>query len=149
MRIADAATGGHDGRVGRRWDATHEVWRDVRELAREAFTRPERVHYPYIRCDRCGRVGPHMSIARSGSFHVTERGIAGVTTPPETVCPLCRHAQPRTVGDELPGTVEVACAFRWGLRLGWRRCATVHAVPAEATLIACPVCGTLRHRPGR
>ena len=70
-----------------------------------------------------------------------------MSTPPETVCPLCRHAQPRTVGDELSGTVEVRCGFRWGLRLGWRRCATVHTVPADAALIACPVCGTLTTGP--
>ncbi|MGH3616010.1 MAG: hypothetical protein ACRDRK_26145 [Pseudonocardia sp.] len=81
-----------------------------------------------------------MTVARRlGSLRFTERGVVdAVATPPETVCPLCDHAQPRTVGDELPAAVEVACRYRRGVLGGWRRCATTHSVPADAVLVVCP-----------
>jgi len=113
------------------------------------FARPGPMRYPYVRCDRCGRVGVRTSYAQSVSFRPAPDGRRFTTevTPPETVCRLCGHTQPRAVGDELPGTVEVTCAFRWGLRGGWRRCDTTHTVPADAALVVCPACGTLAAGP--
>lgn len=155
--------------MGRRWDVARSACREIREFVgelRDELRRPAPVYRPYIRCDRCGRVAPRLTEAHTTTFVVDARQAAGrrftsTSTPPETVCPLCEHRQPRTVGDKLPAAAadarragvdgvevaEFASGHRWGLLGRWRRCGEVFTAPVVAAAVICPVCGTVTPGP--
>jgi hypothetical protein len=58
------------------------------------------------------------------------------------VCPLCHHAQPRTVDDELPPWSR-SCADSGGAYLGPGGAAPQHTrCPFDAMLVVCPTCDT-------
>jgi rRNA maturation endonuclease Nob1 len=102
--------------------------------------RPEPVHHPYLRCDQCGEIAP-----RTEERTVSTLGVpwpAWIPLPPESLCPLCGHSQPRVVDDELPMDVELACTsvVRWhGV---WLTCRERYAAHSAAAFAICPRCGT-------
>jgi hypothetical protein len=70
--------------------------------------------------------------------------------PPEAVCDECGHAQPRTVGDELPAEVTVTCVGRWSRWFCFKRrrpCGRTFEVPAAAAVVLCPWCLTAQPGP--
>ena len=103
----------------------------------------------YVRCGGCGQVTPHTKVSRSGTFGVDDGAITDVVvTPPETVCDICDHAQPRSVDDEVEPDAEVACC---GTREHWSRsgpagpeCGATFRVPSEAEQVLCPFCQTMQ-----
>jgi len=104
---------------------------------------------PYLRCGGCGQVTPHTKVSRSGSFGVAEGAITDVVvTPPETVCDICGHAQPRSVDDEVASDAVVACT---GTREHWSRtgpagppCGQSFRAPSTAEQVLCPYCQTMQ-----
>jgi len=109
----------------------------------------EPVPVVYIRCGGCGQVTPHTKVSRSGRYEMAEGEITDVVvTPPETVCDICDHAQPRSVDDEVPSDAEVACC---GTREHWSRtgpagppCDAVFRAPSVADQVLCPFCQTMQ-----
>jgi hypothetical protein len=109
----------------------------------DEITVPDDQPGPPERSDGCGRVTPHSSNQRIYTLRVAERE---VSAPPEAVCDECRHAQPRTVGDEIPADVTVVCAGhpfrRFGSKRSRRTCGRGFAVPGAASSVLCPWCAT-------
>lgn len=128
-------------------------WAFIRMMVRE-FVRDVRYPTPltvrYIRCDGCGQVTTHTSDQHSISITMPEREMTAA--PPEPVCDECGHAQPRTVGDEVPAEVTVTCVGRRHRRIGLKRsrrpCGRVFEVPAAASSVLCPWCATVQPGPG-
>jgi hypothetical protein len=121
-------------------------WRAERGRPR----RPQDVEpVTYIRCGGCGQVTPHTVFSRTGTFDVDDGAITDVVvTPPETVCDICGHAQPRAVDDEVPSDALVACC---GTREHWSRtgpagppCGQSFAAPSTAEQVLCPYCQTMQ-----
>ncbi len=109
-------------------------WAFVRMVVRE-FVHDVRHPTPrtvrYLRCDGCGRVTVHSSDRRLYTINHAE-----VTAPPpEAVCDECGHAQPRTVGDEIPADVTVTCIGRQHRRIragrSRRPCGREFEVPTQ------------------
>ncbi|WP_432839055.1 hypothetical protein [Dactylosporangium sp. CA-092794] len=129
-------------------------WVLVRMVVRE-FVRDVRHPTPltvrYLRCDGCGQVTAHSTDRRLYTIDMARRDITA--PPPEAVCDACGHAQPRTVGDEVPVDVTVTCAGtryrRFGSRRSRRPCGHQFAVPAAAPAVLCPWCATDQPNPAR
>jgi hypothetical protein len=123
-------------------------WAFARMVVRE-FVQEMRHPVPhavrYLRCDGCGQVTPHSSDRRL--YTITRSEL--IAPPPEAVCDSCGHIQPRTVGDEIPGDVNVACVERRRRRIGLKRsrrpCGREFEVPAAASRLLCPWCATVQH----
>jgi hypothetical protein len=112
----------------------------VREFIRDVH------HPPRSRCGTCGatdaaRSRPHRTDQRSISITMPERELTAA--PPEAVCDECGHAQPRTVGDELPAEVTVTCVGRLHRRIRAGRsrhpCGRQFVVPGRRVASAVPV----------
>lgn len=127
-------------------------WALFRTLVREfvdEWRHPTPYAVRYIRCDGCGQVTPHSSNRRVISIRMP---IGEMTAPPpEAVCDDCEHAQPRTVGDEVPADVTVTCVGRRHRRIGIkrsrRRCGRTFEVLAAASSVLCPWCITAQPGP--
>ncbi len=127
-------------------------WRLARELAvdlwRELRAGPHPLPVLYLACDGCGQVTAHTRVQKVMS--ISDGTLTG--SPPEAVCEACEHAQPRTVGDELPADTTVTCTGHRFRRLGFRRrrkgCGEAFVVPAAAVLVVCPWCVTRPAGPG-
>jgi hypothetical protein len=129
-----------------------EGWALLRALVRDFIDErrnPQPFAVRYLRCDGCGHVTPHTCDQRLYTIHVAEREMTA--PPPEAVCDECEHAQPRTVGDEIPAEVTVTCVGRRHRRFGFkrsrRRCGREFAVPAAASSVLCPWCVTTQPGP--
>jgi hypothetical protein len=124
-------------------------WRSDRAVPRRPLDDVPPV--PYVWCAGCLQVTPHTKISRSGTYGVDED--AGpitdvVVTPPETVCDICDHAQPRSVDDEVPHDVVVECC---GTREHWSRtgpagppCGATFTATRAADQVLCPYCQTMQ-----
>jgi len=103
----------------------------------------------YVRCGGCSQVTPHTVVSRSGTFDVDDGAITDVVvTPPETVCDICGHAQPRSVDDEVEPDADVACC---GTVEHWSRsgpagrpCGETFRAPSAAEQVLCPFCQTMQ-----
>ena len=130
------------GRLHRIRDGIAVARRDLvtsRRLAREP------VAILYVRCDGCGDVTSHLSTQHIHTITRTDM----VTTPPEIVCDLCEHAQPRTRDDEVVSDTQLVCtAFRYrrwrGGRSRRRRCGRTFVTPAIAARPRCQWCLSLQ-----
>lgn len=128
-------------------------WAFVRMMVREfvhEWRHPTPFPVRYLRCDDgCGRVTPHSSIQRIYTLRVAEREVAA--PPAEAVCDECRHAQPRTVGDEITADVTVTCTGhpfrRFGSKRSRRTCGQQFAVPGTASSVLCPWRATSQPNP--
>jgi hypothetical protein len=147
--VADRADGdeatGADGASGGSWTSR---WRAARPQPR----RPGDDALPpvtYIRCGGCGQVTPHTKISRSGRFDLDDGSITDVVvTPPEVVCDICDHGQPRSVDDVVEPDALVECC---GTREHWSRtgpagppCGATFAAPTVAEQVLCPRCQTMQ-----
>jgi hypothetical protein len=122
-------------------------WRAERPEPR----RPEDEGVPvtYIRCGGCGQVTPHTKFSRTGRFDLEGGEITDVVvTPPEVVCDICDHAQPRSLDDVVEPDALVECC---GTREHWSRtgpagppCGATFAAPTEAEQVLCPRCQTMQ-----
>jgi restriction system protein len=88
--------------------------------------------------------------ARSTGAPTAEREV--IAPQPEAVCDECRHAQPRTVGDEIPAEMTVTCVGRrhrqFGSKRSRRPCGREFKAPAAASSVLCPWCVTVQPGPG-
>jgi hypothetical protein len=126
-------------------------WLSVRMVMRELIAQwrdPTPLTVRYLRCDGCGQVSVHMHNRR---IFTVARGEV-TAPPPEVVCDEWGHAQPRTVGDEIPADVTVTCIGRPYRRIrsgcSRRPCGREFGVPATASSVLCPWCAAVQPGPG-
>jgi hypothetical protein len=107
----------------------------------------EPVELLYVRCDGCQDVTSHMATQRILTITRTSTG----ASPEEIVCDLCRHAQPRSVGDEVPSDTQIDCAgFRhrqWRAGRSRRPCARTFWAPSSAHQPRCQWCLSIQPAP--
>jgi hypothetical protein len=128
--------------LAERLQRIRDDWSTGREgLAENRRQAQEPISILYVRCDGCGDVTAHMSTQRVGTITWT----GSVVAPPEVVCDICRHAQPRVRGDEVESDQELVCAAfryqRWrGRRSRRHRCGRIFMAPHAARRPRCQWC---------